>query len=241
MSRLHSAFSPDSIGPASRYGRPPASPAGVWVGWAIYAGLALVGFCFGVWAGTQRPKTVEVVRTNPAGDQAKADGKATEPRTETKTETRTNTGAKPNPTVNKGAEPKPNPMPMNNPDPNKPTEMKTAPNPDPKPKPNPEPMSTVAGGPTFEKDIQPIFKTNCVSCHGEKKNNDADLDLRTFAATKKGGENMGVGFVPGDPDKSNLWDRINDNSMPPKDSGKKLTAEEKKLIKDWIMAGAKEK
>ena len=46
----------------------------------------------------------------------------------------------------------------------------------------------------------------------------------------------GAAVVLGDPDKSSLFQRVDDGSMPP--AGKPLTAAEKKIISDWI-AGAK--
>ncbi|MFM7591202.1 MAG: PSD1 and planctomycete cytochrome C domain-containing protein, partial [Isosphaeraceae bacterium] len=53
-------------------------------------------------------------------------------------------------------------------------------------------------------------------------------------AILRGGESGQV-VAPHQPDDSLIWQRINDNEMPPK---KPLAENEKKLINDWILAGA---
>src|SRR4051794_20995144 len=47
------------------------SSSALWIGWAVYGGIAFLGVCFGVWAGNQRPRTVEIVKPTPQ-DQANA-------------------------------------------------------------------------------------------------------------------------------------------------------------------------
>ena len=86
----------------------------------------------------------------------------------------------------------------------------------------------------FEKDILPIFQAKCLECHGDKRQR-AGLDLRTKAATLKGGEN-GNALKPGSLKDSLLWQLIQSDKMP---KGKeKLTAVEKDVIRRWIEAGA---
>jgi hypothetical protein len=88
---------------------------------------------------------------------------------------------------------------------------------------------------TYEKHVLPIFMKRCLNCHGGSSMK-GDLDLRTLAALNQGGTS-GAGVKAGDPKDSILWQRIVDNSMPP---GKnKLTPEERKIIQDWIIGGAK--
>ena len=130
------------------------------------------------------------------------------------------------------AEPKPEPKPKP-----KPTTPKTEKKPDP-PKPTepkkPEPPKVEAI--SYEKQVFPIFKSKCLMCHGDPQRK-ADVDLRTLASAVKGGSS-GDGAVPGKPDKSSLWLAIEDGSMPP--PGKeKMTEAEKKVVKDWILSGAK--
>ena len=77
----------------------------------------------------------------------------------------------------------------------------------------------------FERDIRPVLVAKCFSCHDEKKQTAAyRLDLREVAF--KGGESGVTAIVPGNPDVSELIERIttDDTSirMPPKGDG--LTA-----------------
>ena len=81
--------------------------------------------------------------------------------------------------------------------------------------------------------IAGIFKANCVRCHGPAKA-EGKLDLSTGAAILRGGKNGPV-LAPHQPGESLMWQRIDDNEMPPK---KPLSEDEKKLINDWILAGA---
>ncbi len=89
----------------------------------------------------------------------------------------------------------------------------------------------VAGMPTFERDILPIFQAKCLRCHGDKSRK-GDLDLRTVAATLKGGES-GAGFIPGQPAKSILYEKVHQGEMPP---GKKdpLTPAQLQTLEAWI-------
>jgi type IV secretory pathway VirB10-like protein len=167
--------------------------------------------------------------------------KATTPDTTAATETRPTTEPAPTPTTAKAeptrkAEPKPEPKPKpttakpeKKPDPPKPTEPKPKPT---EPKPEPPKGEAIS----YVKQVFPIFKAKCLMCHGDPQKK-ADVDLRTLASAVKGGSS-GDGAVPGKPDKSSLWLAIEDGSMPP--AGKeKLTDAEKKLVKDWILSGAK--
>ena len=49
--------------------------------------------------------------------------------------------------------------------------------------------------PLFEKDVLPVFKAKCLSCHGADKQK-ADLEMRSKAAMLKGGES-GPALMPG--------------------------------------------
>ncbi len=89
---------------------------------------------------------------------------------------------------------------------------------------------------TFEKDIRPILKAHCFECHGEGEKLKGGLDLRLRRLMLQGGDDGAV-LVPGKPDKSPLFTMVDSGDMPKRD--KKLTAEQVKLIKQWIAAGAK--
>jgi mono/diheme cytochrome c family protein len=90
----------------------------------------------------------------------------------------------------------------------------------------------------FKRDVLPILEAKCIACHGTKKQ--GKLDLRTRAAMLKGG-NTGPAIEPGKPDKSLLIELIHFNEMPPKKTKERVTADELKLLKAWIEAGAPEK
>lgn len=90
----------------------------------------------------------------------------------------------------------------------------------------------------FAKDIQPILAENCISCHGpDAKHREADLRLDTYEGLLA--EDT---VVPGKPEKSELIARIftddEDDIMPPPDSHKELTKDQKDLLKRWIQEGA---
>ncbi|MFK5923876.1 MAG: PSD1 and planctomycete cytochrome C domain-containing protein [Verrucomicrobiota bacterium] len=95
----------------------------------------------------------------------------------------------------------------------------------------------------FTKDIRPILSTACFHCHGpDQENREADLRLDTEKgafASLDGGHHA---FVAGKPEHSEAYARITsqdkDELMPPADSGKKITAEQIKMIQRWIKQGA---
>ncbi len=90
----------------------------------------------------------------------------------------------------------------------------------------------------FNRDVRPILSDNCFFCHGpEEKQRKADLrlDLRESAVE--------TGAVtPGNPAESSLVERILsddvDLKMPPDESNKHLTDEQKEILKRWIAEGA---
>ncbi len=90
----------------------------------------------------------------------------------------------------------------------------------------------------FNRDIRPILADKCFYCHGQdanKRQGDLRLDDRAAAIKAKA-------FVPGDPKASTLIERIHsadaDTLMPPPDSNRTLSAEQKKLLERWIVEGA---
>ncbi len=102
-------------------------------------------------------------------------------------------------------------------------------------------ISSASGGPlsgelTFEKHVRPIFKAMCFHCHGDEEEKEGELDVRLVRLLKEGGKSGSV-IQAGNPAESLLWQRIESDEMP--DGSKKLTAEEKQTIRDWIKQGAK--
>ncbi|WP_406693919.1 PSD1 and planctomycete cytochrome C domain-containing protein [Singulisphaera sp. Ch08] len=88
---------------------------------------------------------------------------------------------------------------------------------------------------TYEQDIRPILKAHCFQCHGEEEKPEGKLDLRLVRLMKQGGVS-GESLIPGNHQDSFLWQRIDDEEMPPLD--KKLPAKDKELIAAWIDQGA---
>ena len=91
---------------------------------------------------------------------------------------------------------------------------------------------------SFNRDIRPILSDKCFYCHGPDKNTreaDLRLDVREAAVEMEA-------IVPGDVKASESYWRITsddeDELMPPPESHKSLTADEKKLITKWIEQGA---
>ena len=88
----------------------------------------------------------------------------------------------------------------------------------------------------FETDVRPILKAACFHCHGEEKKKSGGLDVRLVHLMQTGGDS-GEAIVPGDPEASLLWQQVASDEMP--DGPKKLTADQKQIIRDWITQGAK--
>ena len=92
----------------------------------------------------------------------------------------------------------------------------------------------------FNRNVRPLLSDKCFSCHGpDKEHRKAKLrlDLEDSAKNPKH-----KAIVPGKPQSSELVYRITtgdqDEVMPPPDSGKSLTDEEKTLLSQWIKEGA---
>src|SRR5579859_5815051 len=80
---------------------------------------------------------------------------------------------------------------------------------------------------SFEKDIQPIFKQSCLSCHKPDKKK-GKLDMSTYADLMKGGK-QGAAVKPGDPAKSLLVEMISGPEPEMPEKGDKLTPEQVEL------------
>jgi hypothetical protein len=103
-----------------------------------------------------------------------------------------------------------------------------------------------AQAPDFQREIRPILSNNCFYCHGpdEKERKGGEhgyrLDLAEGAFADLGGYKA---IVPGKPEESELFKRVTtkdeDDVMPPRKSGKKLTEKETALLRAWIQGGAK--
>ena len=91
----------------------------------------------------------------------------------------------------------------------------------------------------FNRDIRPILSSKCFACHGPDAKHvkgDLRLDLRESATNSDA-------IVPGKPAASELVRRIRSDDanerMPPEDTHKSLSDDEKDLLASWIADGAK--
>ncbi len=96
----------------------------------------------------------------------------------------------------------------------------------------------------FNRDLRPILSEKCFTCHGaDPKAVRAGLKLNDPKVATHALKDGVVAIVPGNPSASEVVKRIEasspDDRMPPPDSNKILTTEEKKTIETWIAQGAK--
>jgi mono/diheme cytochrome c family protein len=91
---------------------------------------------------------------------------------------------------------------------------------------------------SYEKDVQPIFKASCVSCHKPDKKK-GKLDMSSYAELMKGGK-QGSPVKSGDPSKSLLVEMISGPEPEMPEKGDKLKPEQVELITRWVKEGAKQ-
>jgi hypothetical protein len=90
----------------------------------------------------------------------------------------------------------------------------------------------------FNRDIRPILSENCFYCHGQDaQKREADLRLDDRPAAIAAGA-----IVPGEAGASTMLERIHstdpDVQMPPPDSNRRVSDEQKQLLDRWIREGA---
>ncbi|RMF82836.1 MAG: hypothetical protein D6737_00450 [Chloroflexi bacterium] len=91
---------------------------------------------------------------------------------------------------------------------------------------------------SFAEDIQPIFQTRCVFCHGPESivgSPPNGLQLDTYENVILGSSFL-PDVIPGDPDNSTLMIMLRTGTMPA--LGDPLSEDEINLIAEWIRAGA---
>ena len=84
--------------------------------------------------------------------------------------------------------------------------------------------------------IQTIFNSNCGNCH--LGNSSGGLNLSTYQNLMAGG-NSGAVILPGNHANSYLWQKVNNDEMPP-GNNPDLNTNEINLIAQWIDEGALE-
>jgi hypothetical protein len=205
------------------------STNGQWLFGSLFAGLVLVGFAFGVWAGVSKTKVIEVAEAKPKDGDKPAPVTQHQPQPKEQEKVKEPEKKEPEPEPKK-PEPEPEPKKLEpkakEPEPKKPEPKATEPEP-----------KKVEVKPVAFKEIQPILNGYCGNCHGLAGKPKAGVDLRTIASIKKGGSDGEILF-PGDPKKSRLYVSIMEGSMPP-DGKPGPNPKELQLIHDWILSGAK--
>ena len=95
----------------------------------------------------------------------------------------------------------------------------------------------LAGVEFFERQVRPILRERCHSCHGADKQ-ESDLRLDSIASARNGGV-RGAAVEPGEPEESLLVSAISykdeDLQMPPKGP---LPQHEASILRRWVEIGA---
>jgi hypothetical protein len=102
------------------------------------------------------------------------------------------------------------------------------------------PAVAVAETPDFATRVAPLLASKCGGCHGP---HEAESGFRIHVREQAiaGGDSGAAGIVAGKPEESELFVRIatsDKESRMPAD-GDPLTADEQRLMEDWIAAGAR--
>ncbi|MFN5300468.1 MAG: DUF1553 domain-containing protein [Planctomycetaceae bacterium] len=94
----------------------------------------------------------------------------------------------------------------------------------------------------FNRDIRPLLADHCFQCHGpDARQRQAGLRLDTAAGATASLEGR-FAIRPGQPAESELLARIDSTDpleqMPPPETGKPLSAQQRQLLRRWIEEGA---
>ena len=105
------------------------------------------------------------------------------------------------------------------------------------------PLSARAEGPDFSRDVRPILSGHCFKCHGpDDQARQAGLRLDNPAGAVSKLESGNQAITPGKPNESELVKRIlsadENERMPPAAANKRLTDQQKEILRTWIAAGA---
>ncbi|QDV66399.1 Planctomycete cytochrome C [Rosistilla carotiformis] len=98
--------------------------------------------------------------------------------------------------------------------------------------------------PDFAREVLPILSKQCFACHGpdeETREGGLRLDTREHAVEELDSGSRAI--VPGDADQSELMARVVTKDeflqMPPPETGKSLSDDEKEILRRWVESGAK--
>ncbi|QDT97138.1 PSD1 and planctomycete cytochrome C domain-containing protein [Gimesia aquarii] len=104
--------------------------------------------------------------------------------------------------------------------------------------------SSIAQEVRYNRDVLPILAENCFTCHGfDKTKREAGLRLDSEKGALATLESGSRAIIPGKTGQSALIQRIftkdTDLLMPPKESGKQLTADQQETLRRWVKQGAR--
>ena len=220
----HNSPSADSLPPAA-----PLSVSGQLIGWAVFGGLVLVGFFFGVVTGYEKPKPTLLAKANKETPPPPASG-APKPATQPQPMPQPITTVPPKeeaaPKTPKTDPPKAEPPKVDKVDPPKPPAAR-------------EERGTEKTG--SEAGLVPArsvahLRSHCLNCHGATGKAKGDVNLTSIANMMK--SRGGKILVPGKPDESDVYTSITEREMP--DGGRpKPTPRELMTLRNWILTGAK--
>lgn len=220
----HNSPSADSLPPAA-----PLSVSGQLIGWAVFGGLVLVGFFFGVVTGYEKPKPTLLAKANKETPPPPASG-APKPATQPQPMPQPITTVPPKeeaaPKTPKTDPPKAEPPKVDKVDPPKPPALVK------KEEPKKQALKPVS----FQREVLPILRSHCLNCHGATGKAKGDVNLTSIANMMK--SRGGKILVPGKPDESDVYTSITEREMP--DGGRpKPTPRELMTLRNWILTGAK--
>ena len=96
----------------------------------------------------------------------------------------------------------------------------------------------------FNSQIKSLLSNRCIACHGpDEEHREAGLRLDTFDGATRDIDGYSA-IVPGNPEDSEILFRVtledgDQELMPPKGRGERLSEEEVTLLTEWIKQGAK--
>jgi hypothetical protein len=98
-------------------------------------------------------------------------------------------------------------------------------------------------GPSFTREVRPILSRYCFKCHGpDEETREGGLRLDARESAIQAADSGLAAIVPHQPDMSELIARITSDDeftrMPPPSTKTALTVDEKKILADWVEAGA---
>ena len=105
---------------------------------------------------------------------------------------------------------------------------------------NPRPDAGTRLPVSFEREILPLLEKRCNKCH-QPDEAQGGLDLTRVETIQRGGDELGAGIVPGNPESSPLIRVLTGKAEPTMPGeGDPLPEAEIDLLRRWIQEGAKD-